>query len=149
LGLWMEDAPAPAVPAPPAQTRLTRKRPPDDLSLLCELPPAEAEAVSLALEQWGRLRHRVKALEPTLRREGALVQEILDTGLRDENRRTLRKQAAKHFCLLQFVSLFRFICMFTLFGRNYVVLDHILSGAPCSCVISLPTMRLLWNVMLV
>jgi len=33
----------------------------------------------------------VKALEPTLRREGALVQEILDTGLRDENRRTLRK----------------------------------------------------------
>jgi len=47
--------------------------------------------VSLALEQWGRLRQRVKALEPTLRREGALVQEILDTGLRDENRRTLRK----------------------------------------------------------
>mmetsp|Transcript_135276 Transcript_135276/g.269889 ORF Transcript_135276/g.269889 Transcript_135276/m.269889 type:complete len:438 (+) Transcript_135276:111-1424(+) len=75
----------------PAPTSGSRKRPPDDLSLLCELPPKEAEAVSLALEQWGRLRQRVKALEPTLRREGALVQEILDTGLRDENRRTLRK----------------------------------------------------------
>lgn len=47
--------------------------------------------VRLALEEWSRLRQRVKALEPTLRREGALVQEILDTGLRDENRRTLRK----------------------------------------------------------
>eukprot|EP00927_Polykrikos_kofoidii_P037961 TRINITY_DN32185_c0_g1_i1.p1 TRINITY_DN32185_c0_g1~~TRINITY_DN32185_c0_g1_i1.p1 ORF type:complete len:711 (+),score=115.23 TRINITY_DN32185_c0_g1_i1:249-2135(+) len=68
-----------------------RKRPPDDLSLLCELPAREAEAVSLAMEQWSRLRYRVKALEPTLRREAALVQEILDTGLRDENRRTLRK----------------------------------------------------------
>lgn len=68
-----------------------RKRSPDDLALLCELPPREAAAVSSALEQWGSLRHRVKALEPTLRREGALVQEILDTGLRDENRRTLRK----------------------------------------------------------
>eukprot|EP00931_Biecheleriopsis_adriatica_P042739 TRINITY_DN2437_c0_g1_i1.p1 TRINITY_DN2437_c0_g1~~TRINITY_DN2437_c0_g1_i1.p1 ORF type:complete len:577 (+),score=125.16 TRINITY_DN2437_c0_g1_i1:25-1731(+) len=77
--------------APSQSSRVSRKRPRDDLSLLCELPPAEAEAVSLALEQWGRLRHRVKALEPTLRREGALVQEILDTGLRDENRRTLRK----------------------------------------------------------
>jgi len=75
----------------PAPTSGSRKRPPDDISLLCELPPKEAEAVSLALEQWGRLRQRVKALEPTLRREGALVQEILDTGLRDENRRTLRK----------------------------------------------------------
>lgn len=71
--------------------RTSRKRPADDLSLLCELPPQEAEVVALALEQWGRLRQRVKALEPTLRREGALVQEILDTGLRDENRRTLRK----------------------------------------------------------
>ncbi|CAK0798133.1 unnamed protein product [Prorocentrum cordatum] len=60
-------------------------------ALLCELPPSVAEDVGLALEQWGRLRQRVKALEPTLRREGALVQEILDTGLRDENRRTLRK----------------------------------------------------------
>lgn len=69
----------------------SRKRSSDDLSLLCELPPREAEAVGLALEQWSRLRLRVKALEPTLRREGALVQEILDTGLRDENRRTLRK----------------------------------------------------------
>lgn len=75
----------------PAPAQSSRKRSPDDLSLLCELPPREAEAVGLALEQWGRLRQRVKALEPTLRREGALVQEILDTGLRDENRRTLRK----------------------------------------------------------
>jgi len=73
------------------QSGSRRKRSPDDLALLCELPAREAEAVSLALEQWCRLRHRVKALEPTLRREGALVQEILDTGLRDENRRTLRK----------------------------------------------------------
>jgi hypothetical protein len=76
---------------PVAAPQASRKRSPDDLSLLCELPPREAEAVGLALEQWGRLRQRVKALEPTLRREGALVQEILDTGLRDENRRTLRK----------------------------------------------------------
>eukprot|EP00929_Paragymnodinium_shiwhaense_P100325 TRINITY_DN62577_c1_g2_i1.p1 TRINITY_DN62577_c1_g2~~TRINITY_DN62577_c1_g2_i1.p1 ORF type:complete len:748 (-),score=124.36 TRINITY_DN62577_c1_g2_i1:104-2347(-) len=76
-------------PVPSRTSR--RKRSPDDTALLDELPPREAEAVSLALEQWGRLRHRVKALEPTLRREGALVQEILDTGLRDENRRTLRK----------------------------------------------------------
>jgi len=82
---------APPVPEEPAPSQGSRKRSPDDLSLLCELPPREAEAVGLALEQWGRLRQRVKALEPTLRREGALVQEILDTGLRDENRRTLRK----------------------------------------------------------
>jgi len=68
-----------------------RKRSYDDTALLCELPPREAEVVSLALEQWGRLRQRVKTLEPTLQREGALVQEILDTGLRDESRRTLRK----------------------------------------------------------
>lgn len=84
----MSASPAPEEPAP---SQGSRKRSPDDLSLLCELPPREAEAVGLALEQWGRLRQRVKALEPTLRREGALVQEILDTGLRDENRRTLRK----------------------------------------------------------
>ncbi|CAE7874692.1 unnamed protein product, partial [Symbiodinium microadriaticum] len=76
---------------PSQSSRISRKRPRDDLSLLCELPPAEAEIVSLALDQWGRLRQRVKSLEPTLRRESALVQEILDTGLRDENRRTLRK----------------------------------------------------------
>lgn len=75
----------------PSRASSKRKRAPDDFSWLCELPPKEAEAVGVALEQWGRLRHRVKALEPTLRREGALVQEILDTGLRDENRRTLRK----------------------------------------------------------
>mmetsp|Transcript_71384 Transcript_71384/g.167230 ORF Transcript_71384/g.167230 Transcript_71384/m.167230 type:complete len:466 (+) Transcript_71384:53-1450(+) len=81
----------PTESAPSQSSRISRKRPRDDLSLLCELPPAEAETVSLALEQWGRLRQRVKALEPTLRRENALVQEILDTGLRDENRRTLRK----------------------------------------------------------
>jgi len=84
-------ATTPTTTEEPVPTSGSRKRPPDDLSLLCELPPKEAEAVSLALEQWGRLRQRVKALEPTLRREGALVQEILDTGLRDENRRTLRK----------------------------------------------------------
>mmetsp|Transcript_48092 Transcript_48092/g.127324 ORF Transcript_48092/g.127324 Transcript_48092/m.127324 type:complete len:411 (-) Transcript_48092:310-1542(-) len=58
---------------------------------LPDLPPREAETVALALEQWGCLRHRVKALEPTLRREAALVQEILDAGLRGENRQTLRK----------------------------------------------------------
>jgi hypothetical protein len=77
---------------PRASTRAAkRKRSPDDLTLLSELSSREAEVVSSALEQWSRVRNRVKALEPTLRREGALVQEILDTGFRDENRRTLRK----------------------------------------------------------
>lgn len=68
-----------------------RKRPLDDLTPSVELPAAEAEAVACALEKWRRLRPRAKALEPALRREGALVQEILDTGLRVSNRRMLRK----------------------------------------------------------
>lgn len=101
----VEDAPsasfAPAMPsdaiARPARTS-RRKRSPDDWTLLCELPPKLSEVVRLALEQWGRLRHQVKALEPTLRREGALVQEILDTGLRDESRRTLRKLTQSSEC---------------------------------------------------
>lgn len=87
------DGPAAAAgPAvPPTASRRPGKGSANDWRLLRELPPKQSEIVRLALEQWGRLRHRVMALEPTLRREGALVQEILDTGFRDESTKTLRK----------------------------------------------------------
>mmetsp|Transcript_20433 Transcript_20433/g.32603 ORF Transcript_20433/g.32603 Transcript_20433/m.32603 type:complete len:283 (+) Transcript_20433:93-941(+) len=59
-----------------------------------ELPDREASAVGAALERWRELRARAEALRPVLQREDQLMQEILDHGLRGEDRRTLRRLAS-------------------------------------------------------
>jgi hypothetical protein len=51
----------------------------------------EASTVDAALERWRELRARAEDLRPVLQREDALMQEILDRGLRHEDRRTLRR----------------------------------------------------------
>lgn len=56
-----------------------------------ELPAREASAVADALERWRELRARAEELRPVLQREDSLMQEILDRGLRHEDRRTLRR----------------------------------------------------------
>jgi len=50
--------------------------------------------VGAALERWRQLRARAEALRPVLQREDQLMQEILDHGLRGEDRRTLRRLAS-------------------------------------------------------
>lgn len=64
------------------------------LELTGQLPPQEVEAVRAALERWGHLRRRAEALRPCLQREDELMQEILDRGLRSEDRKVLRKLAS-------------------------------------------------------
>merc|ERR1719161_1777011 len=58
-----------------------------------ELPPSEAAVVDATLERWERVRLRAFALKPVLQREQELIQEILDRGLRGEDRKTLRRLA--------------------------------------------------------
>ncbi|CAK0796941.1 unnamed protein product [Prorocentrum cordatum] len=65
-----------------------------EFPLACGLPPPQAGAVGAALERWGSLRSRAEALQPALRREGRLVQEILDGVLGGEDRGTLRRLAS-------------------------------------------------------
>lgn len=66
----------------------------DELQTPPELPTREAEVVSAALERWGRLRSRVENLEPVLKHEERLMEEILQSGLGGEDRKTLRKLAS-------------------------------------------------------
>lgn len=69
------------------------KRPREDLCCPSELPPGAAPAASDALERWAKARARAQMLRPVLEKEELLIQEILDHGLRKEDRKTLRRLA--------------------------------------------------------
>lgn len=60
-------------------------RAPEQLSLVA------GSAVTAALKRWEQVRCRVDDLRPALEQEERLLQDILDTGLRAEDRKTLRK----------------------------------------------------------
>lgn len=86
---------------PPLKACRGQKRPADGrpegtdgLDVPRHLPDSEVANITAALERWSQFRPRVEELRPALCREDALMQEILDVGLRSEDCRTLRKLAS-------------------------------------------------------
>jgi len=90
--------PRPSSPSESSDTHPKRRRvsgswtrPLEDPPLAFDLPPRIAAMIRVAAERWDRARQLVQALKPTLQRESGLVREILDTGLRNVDRRTMRR----------------------------------------------------------